>query len=149
MFQFFKSFCYNSQDTAKQLWRNLPVCILSLWSLANHWASLWFIGWVVPPPNSHHQDYETFLVGNPNLNLHFHYYWEGGTTKFIGHLSWLRFPCWPNFSGSDLRGGRSNAVWSPVSEAIDLNQRPIEPVVGLSGGNVQWSWWVWRIMMDL
>ena len=20
----------------------------------------------------------TFLVGNPNLNLHFHYYWEGG-----------------------------------------------------------------------
>ena len=21
-----------------------------------------------------------FFLGNPNLNLHFHYYWEGGTT---------------------------------------------------------------------
>ena len=23
----------------------------------------------------------SFLVGNPNLNLHFHYYWEGGQPK--------------------------------------------------------------------
>ena len=38
------------------------------------------------PPSqdsSHHQDYEPFLIGNPNLNLHFHYYWEGGTTQLI------------------------------------------------------------------
>ena len=29
------------------------------------------ITWNCPPPsNSHHQDYETFFVGNPNLNLH-------------------------------------------------------------------------------
>ena len=29
------------------------------------------INWVIPlPSNSHHQDYEPFLVGNPKLNLH-------------------------------------------------------------------------------
>ena len=30
----------------------------------------------------------TFLVGNPNLNLHFHYYWEGGQPKL---LTWIDY----------------------------------------------------------
>ena len=40
------------------------------------------IFWVVPPPSkSHHQEYYIFRLGNPNLNLHFHYYCEGGQPK--------------------------------------------------------------------
>ena len=41
------------------------------------------IPWVVPPPsNSHHQDYEPFLVGDPNQNLHLpQASWEGGQPK--------------------------------------------------------------------
>ncbi len=49
------------------------------------------ICWVVPlPSNSDHQDYEPFLVGNPELNLHFHYYWEGGQPKIYvyKYMSW-------------------------------------------------------------
>ena len=36
----------------------------------------------------------TFLVGNPNLNLHFHYYWEGGQPK--GCFSYHGKPFQPN-----------------------------------------------------
>ena len=35
------------------------------------------------PSNSHHQDYEPFLIGNPNLNLHFISTISGGTTQLI------------------------------------------------------------------
>ena len=41
------------------------------------------------PPSqdsSHHQDFVIFRIGNPNLNLHFHYYWEGGTTQPIAMI---------------------------------------------------------------
>ncbi len=44
------------------------------------------------PPSqvaSDHQDYYIFRIGNPELNLHFHYYWEGGQPK-----SYTRFGCY-------------------------------------------------------
>ena len=65
---------------------NVCVCVLHPMSYPTHshshtmgscWHCLCFweikngrcIDWVVPPPsNSHHQDYEPFLVGDPNLN---------------------------------------------------------------------------------
>ena len=31
----------------------------------------------------------TFLVGNPKLNLHFHYYWGGGTTQTTHEYGWF------------------------------------------------------------
>ena len=40
-------------------------------------------GLLPPPSNSHHQDYEPFLVGNPNLNLHLLLLLGGGTTQYI------------------------------------------------------------------
>ena len=50
------------------------------------------IPWVVPPPNnSHHQDYEPFLVGNPNLNLHLPQASWGGTTQ---HIHPWKLRCW-------------------------------------------------------
>ncbi len=43
--------------------------------------------WVVPPPRMPVTTRITFLVRNPNLNLHFHYYWEGGQPKVWSSLA--------------------------------------------------------------
>ncbi len=45
---------------------------------------IWYILDVAPSQDaSHHQDYEPFLVGNPNLNLHFPLLLWGGHTQDI------------------------------------------------------------------
>ena len=45
--------------------------------------------WVTPPSQdaSHHQDYEPFLVGNPNQNIHLPLEsWEGGQPNYYNVL---------------------------------------------------------------
>ncbi len=57
--------------------------------------------WMWPPDsNSYHQDYETFLVGDPNLNLHLPLEsCEGAISKVYWHsfmamiISWSHFQC--------------------------------------------------------
>ncbi len=52
--------------------------------LCRNAANLYRNPWLVPPPRMlarHHQDYEPFLVGNPNLNLHLPQLLGGGTTQ--------------------------------------------------------------------
>ena len=69
------------------------------------WAGYTYmtICWVVPPPSkSHHQDYEPFLVGNPELNLHFHYDWEGGQPKRYDMHTYSSFYCMPDWAIRDL-----------------------------------------------
>ena len=46
--------------------------------------STYILGWSPGPQDvfRDHQDYEPFLgSGIPIINLHFHYYWEGGQLK--------------------------------------------------------------------
>ena len=56
-------------ETAKNLW--------------NHHLANYRLGCPHSQDSSHHQDYEPFLVGDPNLNLHLPELLGGGTTQAI------------------------------------------------------------------
>ena len=57
------------------------------------------IAWVVPlPSNSDHQDDITFLVRNPQLNLHFHY-GKGDNPRYCLNLCKFKNQLGPNPNG--------------------------------------------------
>ena len=52
----------------------------------------------------------TFLVGNPNLNFHFHYYWEGGQPNIYIYIQSSRWdPSWVGGFSVQIR------LWCQVS----------------------------------
>ena len=59
------------------------------------------IHWIYPPTqdSSHHQDYEPFLEGNPNLNLHLRLEsWVGGVDRKDTPKKKINNPSLPNTS---------------------------------------------------
>ncbi len=75
----------------------------------------------------------TFLVGNPNLNLHFHYYWEGGQPhlyiEYISSSHYLEYQpnqqvakvvtimAWLNLT---KRGGPTPSGWPANSQFLEV-----------------------------
>ena len=64
----------------------------------------------------------TFLVGNPNLNLHFHYYWEGGPPKVFPYF---HHPFW----------GFSQYFWEAPKKTIQSIHKSlkVDPIIQSPG----------------
>ena len=79
---------------------------MSYWNspfLGDEFVRFQSLPWMWPPSQdaSHHQDYEPFLVGNPNLNLHFPLLLWGGHTQGLPVVFCSAPAVWTTWRGQD------------------------------------------------